>query len=90
MKHDCDTEIRANGWAMSGHRQTGDLWSCSCGKTYVHQCDEAAGCAWVPADTDYQAGKRWWNALTESERSLVIKGHNSVFDAWKAFGRPVK
>lgn len=45
--HDCDTEIRADGWAMCGHRQTGDLWTCSCGKTYVHECDEAEGCSWV-------------------------------------------
>lgn len=45
--HSCDREIRADRWAMSGHRQDGDKWKCSCKRTYVHVCDEAEGCFWT-------------------------------------------
>jgi hypothetical protein len=50
-EHNCDKQIRANGWAMSGHRQTGDKWRCACGIVYVHDCDEAEGCSWHPIQT---------------------------------------
>lgn len=45
--HSCDREIHLNGWAMSGTRQPGDRWTCSCGKIYQHLCDEAEDCCWV-------------------------------------------
>lgn len=48
MKHSCDAEIRKNPWALSGYRQPGDRWTCSCGATFVHVCDEADGCSWEP------------------------------------------
>jgi len=32
---------------MSGYRQEGEQWTCSCGKTYTHVCDEAEGCFWA-------------------------------------------
>lgn len=48
-QHNCDAEIRRDPYAMSGHRETGDTWKCSCGKVYEHVCDEAEGCSWVPA-----------------------------------------
>lgn len=45
-KHSCGSEVRADRWAMSGWRQEGDEWTCSCGLVYVHECDEAEGCGW--------------------------------------------
>jgi hypothetical protein len=30
-----------------GYAQDGDEWTCpTCGKSYVHYCDEAEGCGW--------------------------------------------
>jgi hypothetical protein len=46
-KHSCDSVITKDSWAMSGYRQTGDKWKCSCGKKYVHVEDEAEGSSWV-------------------------------------------
>jgi hypothetical protein len=50
--HSCDETIRANSWAMSGERNTGDIWKCSCGKRYVHICDEAEACFWARANAE--------------------------------------
>lgn len=49
--HDCDQELKKykNGWALSGYRQEGDKWKCSCGKVYIHVCDESDGCYWTLA-----------------------------------------
>jgi hypothetical protein len=47
-RHSCDKEIRADPNAMSGHRETGDRWKCSCGQIYQHEWNEAEGCSWVP------------------------------------------
>ena len=47
LTHSCDAEIRADEWAMSGWRQEGEEWKCSCGTVYVHICDEAEGCFWA-------------------------------------------
>lgn len=46
-RHSCDKEILRDPNAMSGYRETGDRWKCSCGKIYQHECDEAEGCSWV-------------------------------------------
>lgn len=49
--HSCKDELRAQkpeGWALSGYRQHGETWTCSCGIVWVHECDEAEGCAWWP------------------------------------------
>jgi hypothetical protein len=45
----------ANGtgysYLQSGYRQDGEEWTCpACGKTWVHVCDEAEGCAWYPKE----------------------------------------
>jgi hypothetical protein len=31
-----------------GHAQArdGERWTCSCGRHFVHLCDEASGCSW--------------------------------------------
>jgi hypothetical protein len=33
---------------MPNHAQAADgtTWTCTCGRRYVHVCDEAEGCAW--------------------------------------------
>lgn len=43
VAHNCDDEIRKDSWAMSGHRLTGQLWECKCGKMFEHVCDEPEG-----------------------------------------------
>jgi hypothetical protein len=48
--HDCDTEVRASEWAMSGYRSTNDRWTCSCGQVYAFVEDEAEGGGWWPQD----------------------------------------
>lgn len=50
--HNCDAEIRAipYGWAMSGERQEGERWTCSCGREYMCVIDEAEGLYWVPIE----------------------------------------
>lgn len=45
-KHSCDAVVRADDWAMSGFRKTGDKWKCSCGSRWVFQEDEAEGGGW--------------------------------------------
>jgi hypothetical protein len=49
-QHSCDAEIRATG-PSSLIALDGDLWACSCGRLWVHICDEAEGCYWVPAES---------------------------------------
>jgi uncharacterized coiled-coil DUF342 family protein len=50
--HSCDDELRAaqrRSEVISNFRaKGGERWTCSCGKVYVHECDEAEGCSWVP------------------------------------------
>ncbi|HXI95620.1 MAG TPA: hypothetical protein VNG04_05810 [Candidatus Acidoferrum sp.] len=52
----CDCEAAINGskpgtdWLMGMERQDGEIVECpDCGKQWVHVCDEAEGCTWVPA-----------------------------------------
>lgn len=51
----CDCQARINAdrgddWLTSGERQDGELVECrNCGSSWVHVCDEAEGCTWVPA-----------------------------------------
>lgn len=44
--HACDREISRR---YPGHAQArdGEHWTCSCGRCFVHVCDEAEGCTWV-------------------------------------------
>jgi DNA-directed RNA polymerase subunit RPC12/RpoP len=43
----CKKEIKVN--LYSGHWQPGDKITCpNCGQAYVHDCDEAEGCCWLP------------------------------------------
>jgi hypothetical protein len=44
-RHSCDQEIRVYG-PSDGMAQPADLWTCSCGLTYEHDCDESEGCSW--------------------------------------------
>ena len=39
-----------DGVPMSGCSQSGDKWTCACGREWEHECDEAGGCAWFPAN----------------------------------------
>lgn len=61
-QHDCDARLRTaqqRGEVISDFRaQGGERWTCSCGRVYIHVCDEAAGCAWWPAkQADGTTGK---------------------------------
>lgn len=48
-RHDCEKSARP-GFLTDGYRQDGERWTCpDCGKVWVHACDEAEGCSWVPA-----------------------------------------
>jgi hypothetical protein len=49
-RHSCHAEILTHG-PSDGMAQPGDLWTCSCGLTFRHDCDESEGCSWhnVPA-----------------------------------------
>lgn len=42
-----------------------------------------------PCTCDAEAGMRWWNALTKTERAAWLKRANSAVpaDAWKEFKR---
>jgi hypothetical protein len=40
---DCDRELRASG-RLDPSFCLPDSWTCSCGRRYVHICDEAEGC----------------------------------------------
>lgn len=45
----CNEHICKDRWAMDGHRQDGDEWTCpGCGRKWIHECDEAEGCSWIP------------------------------------------
>ena len=55
-RHSCDVEIRKVKFKLSQHDirdqaavPEGTRWACRCGKAYVHVCDEAEGCKWIPA-----------------------------------------
>ena len=49
-KHKCEKELekqyKANVRLTPSLAQDGDTWTCACGKTYTHICDEAEGCCW--------------------------------------------
>lgn len=51
-RHDCDAELRAS-WDFDPFRCEPRSFRCSCGRTFVHVCDEAEGCSWV----DTRAGE---------------------------------
>jgi hypothetical protein len=50
LTHSCEVElekaIKGNALLSSLRANDGDLWQCSCGKVYIHTCDEAEGCDW--------------------------------------------
>lgn len=52
--HSCDAQLgeaKKRGEVVSDFRaQGGERWTCSCGRVYVHVCDEADGCSWWPAE----------------------------------------
>jgi hypothetical protein len=51
IKECCEASIAKDAWAHSGYRKSGDKWICpECGAVYVHDCDEATGCCWLPAN----------------------------------------
>ncbi len=62
-KHSCDTEIRSNDWAMSGHRKNGELWTCSCRSIYERVNDEAEGSYWQDVTLITRAKRRIEQAL---------------------------
>ena len=41
----CDAELRRSG-PSAGRASDGDRWTCTCGRVFVHVCDEATGCQW--------------------------------------------
>ncbi len=44
----CDRNVRRGRSTVTD--QDGDLWTCpDCDRRWVHVCDEAEGCSWVPA-----------------------------------------
>jgi hypothetical protein len=48
-RHNCERYAPPD-FLTSGHRQPGERWTCpKCGTVWVHDCDEAEGCCWVPA-----------------------------------------
>ena len=48
----CDRVLKrqqAQGASVSnGRAKDGAKWMCDCGRRFVHVCDEAEGCYWVP------------------------------------------
>lgn len=46
---DCDRELHADP-AFDRFRCQPKVWVCSCGRTWVHVCDEAEGCSYFQAD----------------------------------------
>jgi hypothetical protein len=48
---ECDCEqVIGKSFLISGYRQDGERVDCpSCGRDWVHVCDEAEGCTWVRA-----------------------------------------
>ncbi len=47
MAHRCEDELNRQ---LPHQEQAcdGDRWTCTCGITYEHICDEAEGCSWEP------------------------------------------
>lgn len=47
--HNCEQALTdAHGSLTSGFWQEGAVLTCSCGREWVHVCDEAEGCCWMP------------------------------------------
>jgi hypothetical protein len=50
-KHSCEKSLAKDKSRLvrlsDQTAQDGDLWKCSCGKVWVHVCDEAEGCYWT-------------------------------------------
>ena len=44
--HDCEKELET---LYPNHAQAndGERWTCTCGKEWIHLCDEAEGCVWI-------------------------------------------
>lgn len=63
--HNCGYELedaqRANTAPSTSTAIEGTRWTCSCGLTYVHVCDESKGCYWsrlrhLPAEDSPEDG----------------------------------
>lgn len=44
-KHSCDKELQ-HTYPRHSQAAHGEKWTCSCGRIWIHDCDEAEGCAW--------------------------------------------
>ena len=45
-RHSCEKTLEAN-YPNHAQAQDGEHWTCTCGLTYEHVCDEAEGCKWT-------------------------------------------
>lgn len=48
-QHDCEQELEKS-YPSHTQAEDGQVWQCSCGRVWVHICDEAEGCCWVPSE----------------------------------------
>jgi hypothetical protein len=55
--HSCERELGNAKFVIGGDRHdvrhqasvpAGTKWKCSCDRQWIHDCDEAGGCAWYP------------------------------------------
>lgn len=53
-QHDCDAELRADP-RYDPFRCRPDWFKCSCGRRWVHICDEAEGCFYMSAEAYAEA-----------------------------------
>lgn len=45
-RHSCEEVLEA-GYPNHSQAEEGERWTCTCGLTYEHVCDEAEGCRWT-------------------------------------------
>lgn len=45
-----DCEARLPEQLRNGGGDDGQLWVCTCGRLWRHDCDEAEGCSWLPVE----------------------------------------
>jgi hypothetical protein len=57
-QHSCERELERVRFVVGGDTHdvrgqasvpSGTKWTCPCGRKWIHDCDEAEGCAWFPA-----------------------------------------
>ena len=57
--HNCENEL-LRVYPRQAQAEHGEQWTCSCGLTWIHDCDEAEGCQWFLflTDSERRRGKQ--------------------------------